>query len=101
MLKHKINDLLDKINKAEEVTDCAPRKAPAATEGISPVKTDASEYMTKTLRGTPDYACPATAENQIAQETRAQHFFRAYPGREDHSARIGERTQDCDHDSEG
>ena len=101
LLKDKINDLLDRIKKAEEVTDCGQREASATTEGISPVKTDASEYVTKTCRGTQDYACPATAENQIAQETRAQHFFRAYPGREGHSARIGGRTQDCDHDSEG
>ena len=48
VLKHKINDLLDRINKAEEVTDCAQKKASATTEGISPVKTDAGEYVTKT-----------------------------------------------------
>jgi hypothetical protein len=47
VLKHKINDLLDKINRAEEVTDCAKRNAPAALEGISPVKTDVGEYVTK------------------------------------------------------
>lgn len=48
VLKHKINDLLDRINKAEEVTDCDQRKAPVTPEGISPVKTDAGEYANKT-----------------------------------------------------
>jgi hypothetical protein len=48
VLKHKINDLLDRIKKAEEVTDCAQREVSATAEGISPVKTDASEYVTKT-----------------------------------------------------
>jgi hypothetical protein len=47
VLKHKINDLLDKINRAEEVTDCVKLAAPAAPIGISPVKTDAGEYVTK------------------------------------------------------
>jgi hypothetical protein len=47
VLKHKINDLLDKINRAEEVTDCAKLAAAATLEGISPVKTDAGEYVTK------------------------------------------------------
>jgi hypothetical protein len=47
LLKHKINDLLEKINRAEEVTDCARVTAPAAPEGISPVKSDAGEYGTK------------------------------------------------------
>jgi hypothetical protein len=47
VLKQKINELLDKINSAEEVTDCAQVTAPEALEGISPVKTDAGEYVTK------------------------------------------------------
>ena len=47
VLKHKINDLLDKIDAAEKVTDCDQRKASVTPEGISPVKTDAGEYVTK------------------------------------------------------
>jgi hypothetical protein len=46
-LKHKINDLQEKINRAEEVTDCVKVTAAATPEGISPVKTDAGEYVTK------------------------------------------------------
>jgi hypothetical protein len=48
VLKHKINDLQDRINRAEEVTDCAQRQASATTEGISPVKSDGGEHVTKT-----------------------------------------------------
>ena len=51
LLKDKINDLLDRIKKAEEVTDCGQREASATTEGMSPSKTDASEYVTKTCAG--------------------------------------------------
>ena len=46
-LKHKINDLLDAIHKAEEVADCPKSPAHGPTEGVSPVKSDAGEYATK------------------------------------------------------
>jgi len=48
LLKHKINELLDKINRAEELTDCARGSKAVTSEGVSPVKTDAGEYVTKT-----------------------------------------------------
>jgi hypothetical protein len=47
LLRYKINELLVQINEAEEVTGCAQVKEPEAPEGMSPVKTDAGEYVTK------------------------------------------------------
>ncbi|MGB6065118.1 MAG: hypothetical protein WBG50_09930 [Desulfomonilaceae bacterium] len=46
-LKNKINDLLDAIHKAEEIADCPKGPARGPTEGVSPVKSDAGEYATK------------------------------------------------------
>ena len=47
LLKHKINELLDNINNAAELTDCSQWEASVTHEGVSPVKTDAGEYVTK------------------------------------------------------
>ncbi|MGO9571061.1 MAG: hypothetical protein ACLP5H_26350 [Desulfomonilaceae bacterium] len=48
VLKRNVDGFLDRIKRAEEVTDWAQRKSPVTPEGISPVKTDAGEYVTKT-----------------------------------------------------
>jgi hypothetical protein len=47
LLKYKINELLDNINNAEELTDCSGWPGSVTHEGMSPVKTDSGEYVTK------------------------------------------------------